>query len=84
MDLKIGQCLKEGKLSEHVQRSSQSAQEFLKPFKIDKDMLDKIVSCIESHHGVDQYFCKEAEICANADCYRFLHPRGILAAFILW
>ena len=24
------------------------------------------------------YICIEAEICANADCYRFLHPRGIL------
>lgn len=84
MDLKIGQCIKEGKLSEHVQRSSEAAQEFLKQFDIDKDTLEKIISCIESHHWVNQYFCKEAEICANADCYRFIHPRGIFAAVVLF
>ncbi len=75
MDLKIGQCIKEGKVAEHVQRSSEAAQEFLQPFDIDKDTFDKVISCVESHHGVNNYFCKEAEICANADCYRFLHPR---------
>jgi len=84
MDLKLGECFKEGKINEHVQRSSQSAQEFLKQYDIDKDILNKIISCIESHHGVNKYFCKEAEICANADCYRFLHPRGFLAAFVSW
>lgn len=83
MDLKIGQCIKENKLSEHVQKSAQAAQVFLNQYDIDKDTLNKIMSCIESHHGVAQYSCKEAEICANADCYRFLHPRGLLAAFIL-
>jgi hypothetical protein len=46
--------------------------------------LKKIIACIEQHHGTADYFFLEAEICANADCYRFLHPRGILSAFILF
>jgi hypothetical protein len=71
-------------LQEHVARSSQAAQKFLQDFDIDPEKLTKIIACIESHHGTPSYSCLEAEICANADCYRFLHPRGIVSAFILF
>jgi hypothetical protein len=84
MDLKIGECLKEGKLDEHITRSSQAAQEFLQQFDLDHDVLQKIIACIESHHGVEKYPCLEAEICANVDCYRFLHPRGFISAVALF
>jgi|TARA_B100002003_G_scaffold234486_1_gene248449 hypothetical protein len=78
MDLKIGECIKEGKIPEHIDRSSKAAQEFLNQFDLDEETKNKIVNCIEAHHGTKEYICKEAEICANADCYRFLHPKGVL------
>ena len=84
MDLKIGECLQEGKLDEHVMRSAQVAKEFLQQFDLGHDILQKIIACIESHHGKEKYSSLEAEICANADCYRFLHPRGFLAGVILF
>ncbi|MBU0627523.1 hypothetical protein KKG31_05800 [Patescibacteria group bacterium] len=83
MDLKLGECFKEGKLQEHIARSSQAAKKFLQNFEIVPEKLTKIISCVESHHGVPEFSCLEAEICANADCYRFLHPRGIVSALIL-
>ncbi len=32
MDLKLGECLKEGKLDEHIDRSSEASKEFLNQF----------------------------------------------------
>lgn len=83
MDLKLGECFAERKLSEHIKRSADASREFLKQFELDEETVKKIINCVESHHG-GKYVCLEAEICANADCYRFLHPRGVLSAFILW
>lgn len=79
MDLKLGECLQEGKLPEHIRRSSDEAKKFLEQFKIDQKTKNKIINCIEAHHRTIPFTCTEAEICANADCYRFLHPRGIFA-----
>ena len=83
MDLKIGECIKEGKVSEHVERSSKAARRFLEQFDLEKEKIEKIINCIEAHHS-GKYTCKEAEICANADCYKFLHPRGMFSALVLW
>ncbi len=83
MDLKIGQCMKEGRLAEHVKDSSLVAQEFLKQFNLDDEVLKKIVSCIKQHHGAKNYYCLEAEICANADCYRFLSPEGFFHGLMI-
>ena len=38
-----------------------------------------IINCIESHHGKISFKFLEAEVCTNADCYKFLHPKGFLA-----
>ncbi len=83
MDLKLGQALKENRLSEHVKMSSEAAQEFLKKFDLDGEKKKKIINCIEAHHGKVSFICMEAEICANADCYRFIHPRGFFAYLTL-
>jgi len=84
MDLKIGQCLKENRLAEHVKESSSAAQEFLKQFNLDEEVLKKVTACIESHHGASSYYCLEAEICANADCYRFLSPAGFFHGLLIF
>jgi len=78
MDLKIGECLVANKLSEHIGRSAEAAKLFLQTFKLEKEVFDKIIGCITSHHGAKPYPSLEAEICANADCYRFLSPAGAL------
>ncbi len=80
-DLKLGQALKEGKIQDHIKMSSDAAKEFLKKFDIDDEAKTKIINCIEAHHGTIPFECKEAEICANADCYRFMHPKGIFEYF---
>jgi hypothetical protein len=76
MDLKLGQAFKEGRLKEHIGMSVEAAKEFLDGLGIDDPAKEKIINCIEAHHGTVPYKCKEAEICANADCYRFVHPKG--------
>ena len=83
MDLKLGECLKENKLAEHVERSSSASKEFLEQFDLSEEVKNKIINCVEEHHGVEKFSCKESEICANADCYRFIHPRGVLAYLTL-
>ena len=48
MDLKIGQCIKENRLAEHVQESVAAAQEFLKQFNLTEEVYKKIISCIKT------------------------------------
>ena len=76
MDLKLGQAFKDDKVSQHVQMSVEATKEFLDKFDIDEISKQKILNCVESHHGNIPFECIEAEICANADCYRFIHPKG--------
>ncbi len=83
MDLKLGQALKENRLKEHVSMSAEASKVFLKKFNLDKETEDKIINCIEAHHKDVDFKCIEAEICANADCYRFIHPRGFFAYLTL-
>lgn len=84
MDLKIGQCMKENRLAEHIKDSAAEAQEFLKQCNLNDEVFKKIVYCIEQHHGVKDYYCLEAEICANADCYRFLSPEGFFHGLMIF
>ncbi len=79
MDLKLGQALAENRLSEHVAMSVEAAQEFLQQFTISDQEKEKMINCVEAHHKDVPFMCLEAEICANADCYRFIHPKGFFA-----
>lgn len=78
MDLKLGQAVKEGRQKEHCTMGVAAAQSFLEK-KTDASSLNKILNCIAAHHKEVPFTCKEAEICANADCYRFIHPKGFFA-----
>lgn len=81
MDLKLGECLKEGKLGEHTKRSRDAAATFLSQHDISEEKKEKILHCVEAHHATLPFTCKEAEICANADCYKFLVIDGWLKFF---
>jgi len=78
MDIKLGEALNQGKTKEHIKIGSEATRKFLSKFKVADEIKEKIVNCVEGHHGTKKWICKEAEICANADCYRFLLVRNWL------
>lgn len=82
MDVKVGQASKEKRMKEHVQMSLKAAMPVIKKAKLSKKDEEKVIGCILSHHGIEKYPSIEAEICANADCFKFLHPRGVVS--FLW
>lgn len=59
--------------------SSRVTKEMLKDFAfLDEKTKENIIKCVEEHHGVENFFSIESEIVANADCYKFIHPKGLL------
>jgi len=58
--------------------SLEAGKTFLNQFDLSEDIKNKILNCIEAHHRGVSFESFEAEICANADCYKFLHPKGVL------
>jgi hypothetical protein len=78
MDIKLGEAFTTKRQPEHVKMSADATQIFLGQFDIDKDSRAKVINCVEAHHGAVPFSCLEAEIVANADCYRFVHPKGVL------
>lgn len=79
MDYKLKEAGKLGKKQEHANMAAEFTKDFLNDYAITKEEREKIINCIEAHHGKIPFECIEAEICANADCYRFLSSAGILA-----
>jgi pimeloyl-CoA synthetase len=77
MDIKLAECKNQGIIQEHVAKSVEASEEFLKQFDLDEGTTRKIVACIAEHHGAEKFNCMESEICANADCYRFIYPRNV-------
>ena len=77
MDIKLAECKDQGKAAEHIAESGKATEEFLKEFEIDQEIKNKILSCVLEHHGISKFSCIESEICANADCYRFINPVNV-------
>lgn len=79
MDCKLGKAFKEGRLSEHVEMSEKGAREIFFQFpELDEQVKKKVIYCVRQHHGVDSFYSLEAEICCNADCYKFVSVKGML------
>lgn len=79
MDYKLGEALEQGRLVEHTQMSKDAAQILLdEDVNITDNEKANILLCVEQHHGVNQFSSKEAEICCNADCYRFISVAGVV------
>lgn len=77
MDIKLGECIKNGKQKEHVKESLKYAKQILEENNVDIKIKELLLNCVEAHHGAVPYKSLEAEVCANADCYRFIHPQGV-------
>lgn len=76
MDCMIGQAIKQGKLSEHIQMSTEKADELLAQSNLSSKDKENIRHCVLEHHGADKFYSLESEICCNADCYRFTSVKG--------
>jgi hypothetical protein len=63
----------------HIGMSVEATKELLEKYALDEKTKETIINCVEAHHGTKEYLSLEAEICANADCYKFIHPKGVLA-----
>lgn len=83
MDLKLGQAFKDNKVSQHIKMSITAAEDLLKNLAVEETIREKVINCIEAHHGEVPFKSLEAEICANTDCYRFIHPKGFFLYLIL-
>jgi len=79
MDIKLGQAAKEGHQPEHVKYCVEYAEKLLKEFGVDEPYYSKLINSVAAHHGAIPFTSLESEIVANADCYRFIHPRGVMS-----
>ena len=55
------------------------SEKILKDLKIEEPYFSTLINCVAAHHGAIPFDSLEAEIVANADCYRFIHPRGVMS-----
>lgn len=79
MDCKLPKAQKDGIPEKHVEMSAIATKEMLKDYDLDDETKKMIINCVETHHGTKEYLSIEAEIVANADCYKFVHPKGVFA-----
>jgi len=84
MDCKLGECIKNGNAPAHIKESYDRAKLFLDNYDIEEDLKNQILNCVEAHHNTKLAKSIEAEIVANADCYRFLSPAGIFTSIQLF
>lgn len=78
IDIKLGQAIAENRLADHIQMWVDACNAFLEKYEVSDDEKKIIINSIEAHHSAVSFESLEAEIIANADCYRFLHPKGVL------
>ncbi len=79
MDIKLGEALKDNKVDEHVQLSLDYAKTLLaESSELSEKEKSIIYNSIESHHGSVPHSSLESEIVTCADCYRFIHPLGVV------
>ena len=79
MDCKINEARIQGKRNEHAKMAVEYAEELLNNYNISDEDHKKIINCIAAHHKEVAFDFLEAEIVANLDCYRFIHPYGVFA-----
>lgn len=79
MDSMGPRLAKQNMREKHVEAGIEKTKELLKKYDIAQATKDKIINCVAAHHREEEFLSIEAEICANIDCYNFIHPRGVFA-----
>ncbi len=77
-DCKLGEAYSSNRAQEHVAMGVEASKIFLQPFNLNQKTIDTLLNCVAAHHGAVPYTSLEAEIVANADCYPFIHPIGVI------
>lgn len=79
MDSKLPEASSLGVAKEHILMASNVTKEMLEDVScFNEKEKENIIKCVEEHHGVKKFYSIESEIVANADCYKFVSPKGIL------
>lgn len=79
MDCKLPEASHLGAPKKHIEMALETTKDILKEANfLDEYTKENIIKCVEQHHGAEKFFSIEAEVVANADCYRFIHPKGVL------
>jgi len=85
MDIKLGYAAKiANDQPGHVRYCVEFAEILLKELGVNEPYYSSLINCVAAHHKIKTMDCNpfetiEAEIVANADCYRFIHPRGVMS-----
>lgn len=78
MDAKLPEASFKGLTKQHIAMSAEAAKEILQDTNcLTSYEKENIIKCIEEHHGAKKYFSIESEVVANADCYKFVSPKGV-------
>lgn len=78
MDCKLPEASHLGASKKHIEMALEVTKDILKEANfLDEYTKENIIKCVEQHHGAENFFSIEAEVVANADCYRFIHPKGV-------
>ena len=77
MDIKLSEAMKNNVAGEHTKMAVEFAKEYLKNYDLTDEEYNILINSVEAHHGKVPFNSIESEICANADCYRFIHPSGV-------
>ncbi len=79
MDSKLPEAAHLGIGKQHIAMSADATKELIKDVDcLNEKEKENIIRCVEEHHGVEDYYSIESEVCANADCYKFVSPKGVL------
>lgn len=79
-DMYITEAIKTGDITKHVQMALDRAQEIIKSHNIPQDKAEIILEIIGTHHGGKQKHI-ESKLFTNADCFKFLLPKGVFHIF---
>jgi hypothetical protein len=80
-DMFISEAVKLGAMPQHVPMALDFAREIFKQNPAITDKQQKIIiEIIGTHHGGEQKFI-ESKIFKNADCFKFLEPKGVFNFF---
>jgi len=80
MDCMLGRALAANAREKHIDMSAGRTQELISEFpEVTEGEKQNVLSCVREHHGAPKFSTLEAEVCCNADCYRFASVAGILA-----
>jgi len=78
MDSKLPEAASLGIPKQYTLMSVEATKDLLKEIDVLSDEQKKnLIKCVEEHHGVDKFYSIESEIVCNADCYKFIHPKGV-------